>query len=306
MMPHFGKNITVGLELSDSVLRAVQVQHRQGRPRLLAIGAQELTNSSMDTLTAQSPVWQVIKSARRAGRLVVNVPGSAVVVRKIQVEDSELNHLRDWVMWEIQQYLSGPTEEYFIDFQRLRLHEESGLWQILVVLARRETIRERAHLFRSIDLRPAIMDTDPLALQNAFELNYPSAVDFPVALINLERDFTTMVATRGRVPEGVSTISTPVESEEFCQEVHTSLGNLLQLVSEDEKGEGQFSKILISGGGPHLEAVVDFLSSKGGSEVELADPFRELTILPALMEELDQFYRASEFMLATGLALRKR
>jgi Tfp pilus assembly PilM family ATPase len=303
-MPGFGKNITVGLELSGSVLRAVQVQHRQGRPRLLAIGAQELSDSSLNALTDQSPVWKVVRSGRRPGRLVVNVPGSAVVVRKIQVEDSEMNHLRDWVMWEIQQYLPGPSEEYFIDFQKLRTHQESGLWQVLVVLARRETVRERAHLFRSIDLRPAIIDVDPLALQNAFELNYPSAVDFPVALINLERDFTTLVATRGRVPEGISTISTPLESEELCQEIHASLGTLLQRVTADEEEERRFSKILISGGGPHLEAVVSFLSSHDGSEVELADPFRELTILPALMEQLDQSYRASEFMLATGLALR--
>jgi Tfp pilus assembly PilM family ATPase len=238
---------------------------------------------------------------------VVNVPGSATLVRKIQVETTEMNYLHDWVMWEAQQYLPAPLEEYVVDYQKLRLHEESGLWEILVVLARREAIRERTRLFKAVNLKPAIMDVDPMALQNSFEVNYPSVVDFPVAVVNLEGDLTTILATRGGVPEGVSTMVTPAESEELCRKINTTLADLLdRMIPEGgDRKETRFGKVLFSGGGPHLPDVVNFLSSAGQLEVELADPFRELAILPALREKLDQSYRASEFMLATGLALRK-
>jgi Tfp pilus assembly PilM family ATPase len=216
-----------------------------------------------------------------------------------------MNYLNDWVTWEAQQYLPAPLEEYFLDFQKLKIHEESGLWQILVVLGHREAVQERAHLVESFHLRPAIMDVDPLALQNAFEINYPSAVDFPVALVNVEQDQTTVLATRDRVPEGIATLATPHEREELCKEIQSTLDDLLQRMIRGKTAEERFSKVLFSGGGPYLQDVVDALSSESKLEVELADPFRELTILPALREKLDRSYRASEFMLATGLALRR-
>jgi Tfp pilus assembly PilM family ATPase len=304
-MPLFGKNITVGLEVAGQVLRAVQIEHRQDRPRLLALETQDLPTSSPGVLTAEGPVWKVVKFGRRGGHVVVNVPGSGAFIRKIRVEASEMSCLRDWVMWEAKQYLPTPLEEYFIDFQKLRPGEESGLWEILLVAARRDAVSKRARLFQTVNLKPAIMDVDPLALQNAFEANYPGAVDFPVALVNLERDLVTIVATWGGVPEGVSNMAAAPEPEKLCEQIHNCVDDLLQRIGRDGGKWERFDKILLSGGGPHLKDVANFLSSDGKQKVELADPFRELTILPALRDKLDQSYLASEFMLATGLALRK-
>lgn len=304
-MPLFRKNTTVGLEMSGQVLRAVRIQHRQGRPRLLALEKQDLPTSSPDALTTDGPLWKMVKSGRSAGRVVVNVPGSAAIIRKIQVEVSEMGHLQDWAMWEARQYLPAPLEEYFIDFQKLRFHEESGFWDVLLVIARREVIWERTRLLKTINLKPAIMDADPLALQNAFEVNYPSAMEFPIALVNLERDLTTVVATRGGVPEGVSTMVTVSQGERLGQKIRSCLADLLRRMAKDNEAKERFGKVLLSGGASHLQDVANFLSTDGHLGIELADPFRELAILPVLREKLDQSYRASEFMLATGLALRR-
>ncbi|KPL18782.1 MAG: hypothetical protein AMJ92_06495 [candidate division Zixibacteria bacterium SM23_81] len=304
-MSLFGRNISVGLEMGSHVLRAVQIQHRQGRPRLLALETQQYVASSTGAFSTEGPVWQVVKLGRKTGRLVVNVPGSVALVRIVKVEASEMSNLRDWVMWEAQQYLAAPLEEYFIDFQKLRSHEESGLWEVLVVTARRGAVRERARLFKKVNLKPAIMDADALALHNAFEVNYPSHADSLVALVNLERDVTTVLAIKGGGLQDVSTVKTPAESEKLCQRIHTCLDNILQHVAPGQVQGERFVKVLLSGGGPHVQEVVNALSSKGHMEVELADPFRELSILPTLREKLDRSCRALEFMLATGLALRK-
>jgi Tfp pilus assembly PilM family ATPase len=175
----------------------------------------------------------------------------------------------------------------------------------LVVAARRKAVLERARLFKEAGLKPAIMDADALALHNAFEVNYPSLADALVVLVNLERDVTTVLAMKSGGLQDVSTMETPAESEKLCQKIHTCLDNILQHVTPDQ-GEGErFVKVLLSGGGPHVQEVIDALSSQGQREIELADPFRELSILPALREKLDRSCRALEFMLATGLALRK-
>lgn len=304
-MSLFGKNISVGLEMGSHVIRAVQIQHRQGRPRLLAAETQQYTASSTGALSTEGPAWQVVKLGHKAGRLVVNVAGSMALVRIVKVEASEMSNLRDWVRWEAQQYLAAPLEEYFIDFQKLRSHEESGLWEVLVVAARREVVRERARLFKAIDLKPAIMDADPLALHNAFEVNYPTHADSLVTLVNLERDVTTVLAIKGGGLQDVSTMETPEESEKLCQRIRACLDDVLQHVTPDQREGERLVKVLLSGGGPHMQEVLVALSSNSQMEVELADPFRELTIMPTLREKLDRSYRAPEFMLATGLALRK-
>ena len=304
-MPLFGKDITVGLEISGRVWRGVQIEHDQVRPRLLALETEELPSKFPDALNTDGPIWKMARSCRKSGRLVVNVPGSVAMIRKVKVEASEMGHLRDWVEWEAQQYLSGPLEEYFLDYQRLRSHDESGLWEVMLVIARREAIRERTRLFEKVHLRPAIMDVDPLALQNAFEVNYPGAIDHPVALVNLEGDLVTLVATRQGVPESATSLSLDPDTAKLSQQIQAGLADLLKQIAPANEENAQFVKVLLSGGGPHLQDVANFLASQDELDVELADPFRELAILPTLREKLDQTYHVPEFMLATGLALRK-
>jgi len=304
-MPLFSKDITVGLEMNSQVLRAVRIEHRQDRPRLLALESQGFCTASLHSPDVPEPVLKILKTGRKAGRVVVNVPGSVVRMKKLQIEAAEMDHLQDWVLWEARQYLPGPLEDYFVDFEKLKPGNQSGLWDILLVIARRDSIRERAQLFHKVNIKPTIMDVDSLALQNAFEENYPGFLDSLVALINVELDLTTLVATQGGVPEAMVTMKTPPQNQELCAAIHSGLSQLLQRIGRHQSTPPQFERILLSGGGPQLQEVANELSSRGEVEIEWADPFRELAILPSLREKLDQNFRASEFMLATGLALRK-
>jgi Tfp pilus assembly PilM family ATPase len=303
-MPLFGKDITVGLEMSGQILRAVCVEHRQDRPRLLALERQQLSGSSRDVSGAGGDIGRVLKYGRKTRRVVVNIPGSIVQLKKIQVEASEIDDLHDWVRWEAQQFLSGPLEEYFIDFQQLG-SRESGLLDILLVVARAEDVLDRARLLRSAQVKPSIMDADPLALQNAFEANYPGTHDLPVILVNVEEALTTLVATRDGIPEGTVSLPTTGEIQSFDHEVYTTLTRLAGRICHQQESEQHLCGVLLSGSEPHLQEMANFLSSREELKVELADPFRELAIVPELRNRLERDYRAPEFMLATGLALRR-
>jgi type IV pilus assembly protein PilM len=246
----------------------------------------------------------VIKYGRKAGRLVVNIPGSIVHIKKIQVETSELEYTRDWVRWEAQQYLPDSPDKYLIDHQKLKPVNED-LWDVLLVMARTESVRNRMQLYRSAGLEPAVVDVDPLALQNAFEVNYPGILDLPVILINVEEDFGTLVTTYGGVPNRVHTLPTGDRIDPFFEQLQKELDHLRSRSGRDDEGPSQAGKALLSGGGSQIDRIVHFLSSQSGIEVEFAEPFREIAVLPSLREKLDRSYRTSEFLLATGLALRK-
>jgi type IV pilus assembly protein PilM len=271
----------------------------------LALESQSLSIASGQSPDVPEPVQKMLKFGARAGRVVVNVPGSVVRMKRLQIESTEMDHLQDWVLWEAKQYLPGPLDDYFIDFERLKPGDGSDLWDILLIIARRDTLRERARLFHQVNIKPTIMDVDSLALQNAFEENYPGFCDSLVALINVEQDLTTLVATQRGVPEAMVTMETFPSDDKPSANILGGLSQLLQRIERHQSRPAKLEHILLSGGGPQLPEVANEISSRGEVEMEWADPFRELAIVPSLREKLEQNFRASEFMLATGLALRR-
>jgi len=309
-MLHSGKNITVGLELSGQILRAVCIEHRQDRPRLLALEQHHLPRGADGALSSRGSIGRIIKSGNKARRIVVNIPGSAVHLRKIQVEISETDHLDDWVQWEAQQYLPGSPDDYLIEYQKLNSHQ-TDLLDILLVAARAEDVRRRVRFFHAARLQPAIMDADPLALQNAFETNYPGLHDLPVLLVNIEEDAATMVATRSGIPEGIISVETPREGGPPTDDIGRIIDQLKGRIQSDKESRPSGVRMLLSGGSSRLGEMANLFSVREEFDVEFAEPFRELAVLPDLrsrlehQENLEQPFRASEFMLATGLALRE-
>jgi|GEM_PF-1803359 len=303
-MLHSGKNITVGLELSGQVLRTVCIEHSQDRPRLLALEQQHLPIKPPEDLNIRGVAGKMVKHGNKTRRIVVNIPGTSVHLRKIQVEASEANHLDDWVKWEAQQYLPGSPESYLVEYQRLNSHR-TDLLEILLVAARAEDVRRRARFFHAARLRPAIMDADPLALQNAFETNYPGWHDLPVLLVNVEETAITMVGTRSGLPEGALSLETPSQQVPQTDDVDRIIEQLKSRIRSEEGTQPSAFRMLLSGGSPHLGEMANLFSAREEMEVEFADPFRELAVLPDLRSQLEDRYRASEFMLSTGLALRE-
>lgn len=299
-----GKKITVGLELSGQVIRAVCIDHSQDRPRLLALDQRDLPETVPDALAIPGTVGKLIRYGNKTRRIVVNIPGTSVHLRKIQIEASEVDHLDDWVRWEAQQYLPGPPEDYLIEYQKLN-SRPTDLQDILVVAARAEDVRQRARLFHAARLQPAIMDADPLALQNAFETNYPGWHDLPVLLVNVEETVITAVVTRSGLPEGALSMEIPSAQSLRTDEIDRIIDHFTARVRKEESSRPLAFKMLLSGGSSHLGEMANLLSAREGLEVEFADPFRELAVLPDLRSRLEERYRAPEFMLSTGLALRE-
>ena len=298
------KNITVGLELNGQALRAVCIEHSHDRPKLLALAQQQFPQNTPAALNIRGDVGRMIKHGNKTRRIVVNIPGTSVHLRKIQVEISETNHLDDWVRWEAQQYLPGFPENYLVEYQKLS-SQRTDFQDVLLVAARAEDVRQRARIFHAAGLRPAIMDADPLALQNAFETNYPGWRDLPVLLVNIEEAAMTAVATRSGLPEGA--ISLEISSRQIQQV--DDIGKIIEQLKDRIWSEGgpqpSAIKMLLSGGSPHLGELANLFSAREEMEVEFADPFRELAVLPDLRSRLEHRYHASEFMLSTGLALRE-
>jgi Tfp pilus assembly PilM family ATPase len=299
-----GKNITVGLEFSGQVLRAVCIEHSQDRPKLVALEQQRYPKNIPEALHIRGDAGRMIRNGNKTRRIVVNIPGISVHLRKIQIETSEANHLDDWVRWEAQQCFPGFPEDYLVEYQKLS-SQQADLQDVLLVAARAEDVRQRARIFHSAGLQPAVMDADPLALQNAFETNYPGWHDDPVLLVNIEETTVTAVATRSGLPEGALSLEMSSRQTPRMDDVHRIVEQLKSRIRGEEESRSSAVKMLLSGGSPSLGEMANRFSAEEEMEVEFADPFRELAVLPELRNQLEHRYHASEFMLSTGLALRE-
>jgi Tfp pilus assembly PilM family ATPase len=303
-MLRFGKNVTIGLELNGQMGRVVCLEHSQERPRLLALDRQDVADRPPDALFSGSMIGRLIKHGNKTGRVVVNIPGSAVHLKRIQVEASEKDRLDEWVQWEAQQYLPGSPEQYCIEYQKLSSHR-TDLLHVLLVAARVEDVHRRARIFHAARVHPAIMDADPLALQNSFEQNYPGFHHLPVLLTNVEEAMITLVATRSGIPEGIISVEIPPEKDWRADDVPEVVDQLKGKIQQTEDSPSTRVKMLLSGGGSRLGEVAHLFSAQEDMDIEFADPFRELAVLPDLRGRLERQYRPSEFMLVTGLALRQ-
>jgi hypothetical protein len=72
--------------------------------------------------------------------------------------------------------------------------------EVLLVAAKRELVDNKVSLLQDAGLTPRLIDVDAFALHNAFERNYPEAMDGIVALVNIGHEMTNVNILENGVP----------------------------------------------------------------------------------------------------------
>ena len=71
---------------------------------------------------------------------------------------------------------------------------------VLLVAAKRDLIEGKLRLLTDAEVAPSIVDVDAFALHNAFELNYPDAMNGVVCLVNIGHEVTNINILDDGVP----------------------------------------------------------------------------------------------------------
>ena len=274
---------------------------------------------------------------------VVAISGNSVIIKRISLTAMTQDELEEALPWESEQYIPFDVNDVNIDAHVLKgKADEAGQMDVLLVAARKELVNEYTSVVMEAGLRPVVIDVAAFALENMFTLNYES-VDDTVALVNVGASvvninilkkgisaFTRDVGMGGRiyteeiqralnisyeeaeafkiggsvqdrtavVPEEVERVLSTV-SDNIAGEVHRSLDFFLST-----SGGGNLDKVVLSGGAaatPGLRAALERLC---GCPVDIADPFRKVSIderafKPEYLKDL-----ASQAGIAVGLATR--
>ena len=280
----------------------------------------------------------------KAKEVVASLSGNSVIVKKITLPTMTEAELADSIYWEAEQYIPFDIQDVNLDYEILDAgngHGSQGSMEVLLVAAKKDKIGDYTNVISQAGKTPVVVDVDVFALQNAFEVNYGLEPTGVVALVNAgasaininilagtQSVFTRDVSMGGNAfTEAVQKeLNLPFESAEQLKKGYDVDGATYDdaravlramtdnVLLEVEKtfdffkataSNDRIDRIMLCGGASRVEGFAEALRERFNTEVELFDPFRQVTVDPKKLgiDSLDDF--APVAAVAMGLALRK-
>ncbi len=273
--------------------------------------------------------------------VAISIGGYSVIVKKINVQTTTEEELQETIQFEAEQYIPFDIADVNIDFQILgEVDNNPEQMSVLLVAAKTDMIDDYINLVNLAGLNPCIIDVDAFALQNIYELNY-EIEDQSVALIDIGASKTSLNILQGDaslfmrdVALGCSQINERIASMADCsfeeaeelkfaeEDDKISQENRLEFIASvttdwceeirramdyfySTDTETQIKRILLSGGGAHIDTFRQLLATETSTEVEMINPFANVDIGNKNLDTTYLEQIAPQAAICLGLALRR-
>jgi type IV pilus assembly protein PilM len=336
--------VSAGLDIGSGYVKLVVIDHASGQPEITNVVVTPLVPDAIVDGEIMDPVLvaETIRAAAGSAglkkeRVVASVGGHDVIIKKIQMDRASEADARELMRWEAEQHVPFDMEGVQLDFQILDPEGTDPQMSVLLVAAKREVVENRVGLLGDAGLTPKIMDVDSFALNNAFEQNYPNALNGLVALADLGNETTHVILLQDGVPIVVRDIPfgsrrlrealqreqrvSADEADEIIQGRSTSPG-LQSFIDErvEELSLGieraiafltaqstglELGRLFLAGGCARVPGLAEALGSRLGVRTEIANPLERVAVRPEVMERVNVDDIAPMLMLSVGLALRQ-
>ena len=344
-MALFGrKKTTVGLDIGSGLIKVAVVDHSKKEPELTRVAIQPLQQDAIVEGEVMDPgvVAEAIQGALTAAgvsskQVVTAVGGRDVIIKKIQIERVKEQSARELMRWEAEQHVPFDMESVELDFQILDPDGDGLEMNVLLVAAKRELVESKVRVLTDAGLEPTLMDVDAFALHNAFELNYPDAMQGMVALVNVGHDVTNI----NILDEGIPILTRDLtlgtrhfrealqkerglsaeESDKLLQgfdrsphldaviesrgeEIAVGVERAVAFIASNQRGGATIRAVYTCGGGGRVPGLTEALGARLRVEAHLANPLTALSVRDGAMDNLVTDEVAPLLMLPIGLALR--
>ena len=344
-MALFGrKKITVGLDIGSGLIKVAVIDHSKAEPELVRVSIVPLPADAivegevMDTVLVAEAIQNAVASAGvKTKQVVAAVGGRDVIIKKIQIERVKEQQARELMRWEAEQHVPFDMESVELDFQILDPDDSGADMSVLLVAAKRELIESKIRILTDSGLQPAAMDVDAFALHNAFEINYPDAMEGVVGLVNIGHETTNINILDAGVP--ILTRDITVGTRRFREDLQRERGVGAEEAEDmlrgydrtpdldavlKSRGEeiavgieravaflatssrtGRMGTVFVSGGGSRMPGVTNMLADRLRLRVEQANPLANLRVRDGALASLVTDEVAPLLMLPIGRALRQ-
>lgn len=338
------KRTSLGLDVGSGFMKVVEVDHSGDQPEVTRVVVRPLAQDAivegevMDPgLVADTLRALFAESGLKTREVVTAVGGHDVIVKKIKMDRMKEAEAREVIRWEAEQYVPFDIKSVELDFQILDPNDDGMQMEVLLVAAKRELVENKVGLLADAGVSAAVIDVDTFALHNAFEHNYPEAMEGIVALVNVGHDTTKVTILEDGVPilprdipfgsrrvredvqreRGV----TSEQAEDIVQgrETIPDLDRFVQASADEvavgieraaaflmtQPTGGGIGKIYVSGGGARIPGMVEALGRRMGVETHLVNPFERIPVHPGAAQNVNLDEAAPMLLLSLGLALRQ-
>lgn len=344
-MALFGRNKTsVGLDIGSGFVKVVEVDHSGDQPEVIRVAMRPLLPDTivegeiMDYALVSDTVSGLFQElGMKNADVVTGIGGHDVIIKKIEMDRMKEGDAREVIRWEAEQHVPFDIKSVELDFQILDPNGEGNRMEVLLVAAKRELVDNKVALLSEAGLNPIVIDVDAFALHNAFEHNYPEAMEGIVALVNIGHEVTNVNILENGVPiltrfiplgsrrvredlqrergltaeqaedavqgrEPVEGMESMVESS--ADEVAVGIERAAAFLMTRQAGEG-LGRIYLSGGGARIPGMTEALGGRMNVETTVVNPFERVPISPDVVTDFSLEEAAPMLLLPLGLALRK-
>jgi len=338
-----GKRRSIGLDVGSGFVKLVEIDHSGEQPEVVQVAMRPLVADAivegeiMDPGLVSDTISGLIQEAGLKGRDVVTaVGGHDVIIKPIEMDRMKESDAREVIRWEAEQHVPFDIKSVELDFQILNPLAEGLQMEVLLVAAKRELVDNKVSLLLDAGVSPCVIDVDAFALHNAFEYNYPEAMEGIVALVNVGHETTnvniledgTPILTRD-IPFGSRRVREDLQRErgltaEQAEDIvqgREELAEMPQLVesSADEVAVGierasaflmtrqsgaGLGQIFLSGGGARIPGMSDALGRRMSVETQVVNPFERIPVRADMGGNVILEEAAPMLLLPLGLALR--
>jgi type IV pilus assembly protein PilM len=346
----FKKDGLIGLDVGSQVVKLIQVQETSTAIRLMNLGLAHIPRppSGEKGPSRAEEVAQVIRQL--TSNLKVKCKSTAtsisgyyeVMIKKIELPMMTEEELEERMHVELAQYVPFNLEEVEVDYQILgAAKDRQNHMEVMLVAAKKESIRDCINLLRLAGLEPVVIDVDFFALSNAYEATYGLTGEESIVLLDIGATKATMNIIHQAVPifpreipiGGVEITSRIKDylNVSFDQAERIKLGEIPQKVQLREvEGilaevvqnwdvefaraltfyhsnypDNRIQKIFLSGGSCRIPGLDTALSESIGAPVEIFNPLLKLECDPSVFDAGYVDYVGPQMAISLGLALRR-
>jgi len=335
----------VALDIGSSAVKLLEVRGPANGPEVLRAGIAPVPEGALQNNTVQDVV-AVSDVIRRlveglgvhARHAVTAVPGPAVIIKKARLTVRPEDDLEALLMIEAANFIPENLDNVSLDYQVLRADDSDV--EVLLVAVRKDILSGFTMAIADAGLEPTIVDVDYFALENMYELNYETATDEVIGLINIGARYSSInivkggtSSTTGDVQAGGGEITDALikglglsyddaervqageemgdgRDEKIRQIVEQGAGDLADAINQSLRflwrtaSDEPLRAIYVTGGGARIPGLVDKLAGKLEVPVEIANPFNRVQLARSLdVAALEAM--APSLAVAVGLGTRR-
>ena len=171
------KEHLVGIEITSSVVRALQMDKKNHRLGVSAYDAQPLPTHAVveGRIEDEKEVTNAIRHATKnmpSKHVAASIPTSSAMSKIIPMPSSlSENDLEKQVMYEAESFISRPIEEVQIAFDVIGASKsEVNSLDVFVVAARNDVLNKYTEVIKNAGLIPKIIDLEAHSIEKAFSL----------------------------------------------------------------------------------------------------------------------------------------